>query len=24
MSDSFVDQSNFKRILNRNVTVPLG
>jgi signal transduction histidine kinase len=24
MSDSFVEQSNFKRILNRNVTVPLG
>ena len=24
MSDSFVEQSNFKRILSRNVTVPLG
>ncbi|NHC09031.1 response regulator [Stutzerimonas degradans] len=24
MSDSFVEQSNFKRILNRNVIVPLG
>lgn len=24
MSDSFVEQSNFKRILNRNVVVPLG
>ncbi|MCW3147398.1 response regulator [Stutzerimonas stutzeri] len=24
MSDSFIDRSNFRRILNRNVTVPLG
>ena len=24
MSESFIDQSNFRRILNRNVAVPLG
>ena len=24
MSESFIDQNNFRRILNRNVAVPLG